>query len=30
LRGTAGPTQIPGAQVLHWGTCWGDAVILTP
>jgi acetyl-CoA acetyltransferase len=29
LRGTAGATQIPGAQVLHWGTAWGDAVILT-
>jgi len=29
LRGTAGPTQIPDAQVLHWGTAWGDAVMLT-
>ncbi|MBV9426903.1 MAG: transporter, partial [Bradyrhizobiaceae bacterium] len=29
LRGTAGATQIPGAQVLHWGTPWGDAVMLT-
>jgi acetyl-CoA acetyltransferase len=29
LRGTAEASQIPGAQVLHWGTCWGDAVILT-
>jgi acetyl-CoA acetyltransferase len=29
LRGTAGASQIPGARVLHWGTCWGDAVILT-
>jgi acetyl-CoA acetyltransferase len=29
LRGTAGPTQIPNAQVLHWGTAWGDAVMLT-
>ena len=28
LRGTAGATQIPNAQVLHWGTAWGDAVIL--
>jgi acetyl-CoA acetyltransferase len=28
LRGTAGASQIPGAQVLHWGTAWGDAVIL--
>lgn len=29
LRGTAGATQIPNAQVLHWGTAWGDAVMLT-
>jgi acetyl-CoA acetyltransferase len=29
LRGTAGATQIPNAQVLHWGTAWGDAVILS-
>jgi acetyl-CoA acetyltransferase len=29
LRGTAGESQIPGAQVLHWGTAWGDAAILT-
>jgi len=29
LRGSAGATQIPGAQVLHWGTAWGDAVMLT-
>ncbi len=29
LRGTAGATQIPGARVLHWGTAWGDAVMLT-
>jgi acetyl-CoA acetyltransferase len=29
LRGTAGATQIPYAQVLHWGTAWGDAVMLT-
>jgi acetyl-CoA acetyltransferase len=29
LRGAAGATQIPNAQVLHWGTAWGDAVILT-
>jgi acetyl-CoA acetyltransferase len=28
LRGSAGESQIPGAQVLHWGTAWGDAVIL--
>jgi len=29
LRGTAGATQIPDARVLHWGTAWGDAVMLT-
>jgi acetyl-CoA acetyltransferase len=29
LRGTAGPTQIANAQVLQWGTAWGDSVILT-
>jgi hypothetical protein len=29
LRGSAGPTQIAGATALHWGTAWGDAVILT-
>jgi acetyl-CoA acetyltransferase len=29
LRGTAGATQIADAQVLHWGTAWGDAVMLT-
>jgi acetyl-CoA acetyltransferase len=29
LRGTAGATQIPHAQVLHWGTAWGDAAMLT-
>jgi acetyl-CoA acetyltransferase len=29
LRGTAGATQIANAQVLHWGTAWGDAVMLT-
>jgi acetyl-CoA acetyltransferase len=28
LRGTAGATQIANAQALHWGTAWGDAVIL--
>jgi acetyl-CoA acetyltransferase len=28
LRGEAGPRQIPGAEVLQWGTCWGDSVIL--
>jgi hypothetical protein len=29
LRGTADATQIPNAQVLHWGTAWGDAAMLT-
>lgn len=29
IRGTAGPRQIPGAQVLQWGTVWGDSIILT-
>jgi acetyl-CoA acetyltransferase len=29
LRGSAGATQIANAQVLHWGTAWGDAVMLT-
>jgi len=28
LRGKAGPRQIPGAEVLQWGTCWGDSVIM--
>jgi acetyl-CoA acetyltransferase len=28
LRGSAGPTQIADARVLHWGTAWGDAVML--
>jgi acetyl-CoA acetyltransferase len=28
LRGSAGETQIPGASVLQWGTCWGDSFIL--
>jgi hypothetical protein len=28
LRGEAGPRQIPGAQHLQWGTCWGDSIIL--
>ena len=28
LRGTAGPSQIPGAACLQWGTAWGDSVIL--
>lgn len=29
IRGTAGPRQIPNADVLQWGTVWGDSVILT-
>ena len=29
IRGTAGPRQIPDADVLQWGTVWGDSVILT-
>lgn len=29
LRGTAGPRQIPGADVLQWATVWGDSVIMT-
>jgi acetyl-CoA acetyltransferase len=29
IRGTAGPRQIPHADVLQWGTVWGDSVILT-
>jgi acetyl-CoA acetyltransferase len=29
LRGTAGASQIAGAQALQWGTAWGDSVILT-
>lgn len=28
-RGTAGPRQIPGADVLQWATVWGDSVIMT-
>lgn len=28
LRGDAGPRQIPDAEALQWGTCWGDSVIL--
>jgi acetyl-CoA acetyltransferase len=28
LRGTAGPSQIPAACCLQWGTVWGDSVIL--
>lgn len=29
LRGTAGPRQIPSADVLQWGTVWGDSIIMT-
>jgi acetyl-CoA acetyltransferase len=29
LRGTAGASQIAGAQALQWGTAWGDSFILT-
>ncbi|HEX2136999.1 MAG TPA: hypothetical protein VHG30_14040 [Microvirga sp.] len=29
IRGTAGPRQIPGADVLQWATVWADSVILT-
>jgi acetyl-CoA acetyltransferase len=28
LRGEADTRQIPGAEALQWGTCWGDSVIL--
>ena len=28
LRGQAGPRQIAGAEVLQWGTCWGDSIIM--
>lgn len=28
LRGEAGPRQIPNANYLQWGTCWGDSVVL--
>ncbi|HYZ61421.1 MAG TPA: hypothetical protein VE650_03125 [Acetobacteraceae bacterium] len=28
LRREAGPRQIQDAEVLQWGTCWGDSVIL--
>ena len=27
LRGTAGPRQITDAEVLQWGTTWGDSII---
>jgi acetyl-CoA acetyltransferase len=29
LRGTAGPRQIAGADVLQWATVWGDSIIMT-
>lgn len=29
LRGQAGPRQIEGAELLHWGSVFGDSVILT-
>ena len=29
LQGTAGPRQIDGAELLHWGSVFGDSVILT-
>ncbi|HET6607775.1 MAG TPA: hypothetical protein VFG62_13940 [Rhodopila sp.] len=29
IRGTAGPRQLPNADVLQWATVWGDSVILT-
>lgn len=29
IRGTAGERQIPGAEVLQWGTVWGDSIIFT-
>ncbi|KJL42305.1 thiolase C-terminal domain-containing protein [Microbacterium trichothecenolyticum] len=29
LRGEAGARQIPGARTLHWGTPWGDALLMT-
>jgi len=28
LRGQAGPRQIADAEVLQWGTCWGDSIIM--
>lgn len=30
IRGQAGDRQLPRAEMLHWGTPWGDGVILTP
>ncbi|MEU1984456.1 hypothetical protein [Nocardia sp. NPDC019395] len=29
LRGEAGPRQIADPRVLHWGTPWGDSLLLT-
>lgn len=29
IRGTAGERQIPRAEVLQWGTVWGDSIIFT-
>jgi acetyl-CoA acetyltransferase len=29
LQGAAGPRQIEGAELLHWGSVFGDSVILT-
>ncbi|GHC78141.1 thiolase C-terminal domain-containing protein [Limoniibacter endophyticus] len=29
IRGTAGSRQLPKAEVLQWGTVWGDSVIMT-
>lgn len=29
IRGSAGPRQLPNADVLQWATVWGDSVILT-
>ena len=28
IRGTAGPSQIPDAACLQWGTVWGDSFLL--
>lgn len=30
IRGDAGDRQLPRAELLHWGTPWGDSVMLTP
>jgi len=29
IRGEAGARRLPRAEVLHWGTPWGDSVVLT-